>query len=324
MATAKTERNRGANNKYNAKPDKRAAGTARARLWEQNHPQACRERSQRMRDEKRGKGVYAQMLDAAFNPIDITVDKILLGSDCHFPFYDSELLDDAIDICKSQGIRKAAFAGDMWDCDSFSKFLNMTPPINGKVIITLKDGNELVVNKTIPMNILFEEEAEEVKKGMKILLNAFDELHICRGNHEKRWMDICGAKMGIKELFRHAIPSNMSEDKFFEKVHITGDDHMYFTSHEQRWLHCHPRNFRGLNLSVVRDLAMIHHCNVNGGHGHQFARGRDKSGRYEIVDGGGFFDKESLAYLRETSCHATVCSGFYILNDGYLEGFEGR
>ena len=244
----------------------------------------------------------AAELDERRNPIAVyNDDPVIVSSDYHLPFLDFSLFKELQKARKDHDIKTLFISGDFWDCDNYTKFVRMTP-----------------------LSKAFEDEVESVKFHLKILMQEFEQIYICRGNHEKRWIDMNAGKMGMKELFKLAIPGNYSEDYFNDHVHITMDDHMYLTHNDQRWLLCHPKNFRIINLSVVRDLAAKYHCNIIGAHGHQMCQGWDKSGWYRIADGGGMFDKDQLEYLRDTNCYPETKSGFYILTEGRLQAYEGK
>lgn len=246
------------------------------------------------------KGTYAASLEDMMCPINVEVDSAIVASDLHIPFIDRPLFNKLLDTADAQGIKTLFLSGDTWDCDNYSKFTKLA------------------------FLLCFPEEIDHVKSEMKILLDHFEKIYICRGNHEKRWIDVNGGKMGMKELFRLAIPSRYSEDAFDERVQITTDDHMYLYQDDEMWLLCHPQNFRITSLSVVKDLASRYMCNVIGGHGHQFAQGRDRSGRFRVCDGGGLFDKDALEYLRGTTCYPETRSGFYSLIDGKLTPCDGK
>jgi hypothetical protein len=206
-------------------------------------------------------------------------------------------MDMMIKMCQGAGIKDLAIGGDFWDCDNFSRFTHITP------MSTFKD------------------EQREVKAVLSTLLESFENIYICRGNHEKRWIDMSYGKLDMNELFALVIPDEFSKNEFSQRVHITNDAHMMIDCCEERWMLCHPRNFRITPLSVVRDLASKYLCNICGAHGHQFSQGRDRSGNFQVVDGGGIFDKHALEYLREISAYPDVRSGFYLLIDGRCEAY---
>lgn len=240
---------------------------------------------------------YLEELKERRNPLDIYTDAVALTCDYHVPFIDNDLMARLIDECEQLGVKKLAIGGDFWDCDNFSRFTHITP------MSTFKD------------------EQIAVKAVISRLLEHFDQIYICRGNHEKRWIDMSYGKLGMQELYALAIPDDMSKKEFGKRVHITDDAHMMIHFNDQKWMLCHPRNFRVTPLSVVRDLASKYLCNICGAHGHQFSQGRDRSGNFQVVDGGGIFDKNALEYLREISAYPDVRAGFYILNEGRCNAY---
>jgi predicted phosphodiesterase len=275
----------------NARPDRRQYISAKGNLYIRNHPGYPRSHAG---------GMYAQMLDEVRNPLRISSDNIAVTSDWHIPFCDDDLVKRLLNTNTEHGTRDLIIAGDFWDCDDYSRFTHLSPPA------------------------CFEEEIENVRHYLKRILRIFTNVYICRGNHEKRWIDLNAGKMGMKELYALARPSNMSEDAWGKRVHITTDDHIYFTQAGQLWLSCHPKSYRQINLSVARDLAAKHQCNVIVAHGHQWAQGLDRSGTFRILDGGGMFERAALSYQRDTSCHPMTRSGFYVLKDDRLILYEGK
>lgn len=143
---------------------------------------------------------------------------------------------------------------------------------------------------------------------LQILVDTFDRVYFCRGNHEKRWIDMNLGMVGMEELFYMT--------GITEGYEITLDDHMRLKSGKENWLLAHPRNFRQTPLSVARDLASKYRMNVVSAHGHQWTQGADRSGHYLCLDGGGMFDASELEYLRCTSCYPAVQGGYYIIAGG--------
>lgn len=296
-----------AKHRDNAKPDNLRKGQARGNKWYRDNPEVNRLRVALYRALKgnNGAGIYAQMIEEARDPITIESDNIALTGDYHAPFVDEKLLSKLFHVAQEHDTKDLIVAGDFWDCDNYSRFTNFV------------DGNTRISQT-------FNGEVEEVKKLLNRILNVFDRVYFCRGNHEKRWIDLNSGKMGMKQLFALARPSNLSEDAWNERVRITSDDHINLIQNGQLWLCCHPRNFRITPLSVARDLAAKHLCNTVIYHGHSFNQGRDRSGVFRVCDGGGMFERAALEYTRETSCHPMTRSGFFILKDNVLIPFEGE
>lgn len=209
------------------------------------------------------------------------------------------LLDWLLIIKEEYSVTDIAIPGDLWDCDNLSRYT--------KLVNTCS----------------FDEECQEVGDVLRLLVREFKNIYISRGNHEKRWMDVKGG-FSINALFNlTGVPATNPADGTV-LYNLTTDDHMHLVQGGEPWLIAHPKNYRQVPLSVVRDLAAIHGMHIFGAHGHQFAQGVDRSGRYQVIDGGGMFDKKALDYLRETTTHPETRSGFYLLQDNQAIPFTLR
>ena len=266
--------------------------SAKGNLYQKKNPTYARDQMRKIRAENgRNDGIYAQMIDDQRKPLDVVSDNILITSDFHIPFHNLSLLEKLFSVAVEYSVTDISIAGDFWDCDNVSTF---TPGV--------------------PMKPAFDQEINHVRNVLDLITAAFKGVYFCRGNHEKRWLNLNAGKLDIKKLF------GLTE--ITRGYQVTGDDHIYITQGDEKWLHCHPRNFRITPLSVVRDLSAKFGCHVVGGHGHQFGQGWDRSGRFKVADGGGLFDVHSLDYHRDTTCHPEVRSGFYLLQDNHLIAFE--
>lgn len=291
----------------NAKPERSALRSAQGNLHQKMHPEQAHE-NRRKREEKIGhpqQGYYAEMIETARDPITFESDNVVLACDFHIPFHDEDLIKEMFAAAKEHGCKVLAIDGDLLDCDNVSKFNS----------ITESEQED---------RITFKGECEEAKKMFKRLLQVFDDIYICQGNHEKRWSDLNAGKVGMKQLIALCRPSNMSEDAFNARVHVTLDDHMILNHNGEKWLLCHPRNFRITPLSVARDLAAKFMMNVHMAHGHGFNQGRDRSGKFICLDGGGLYERAALEYTRQTTCHPMTRSGFYVLKQGKVIPYEGK
>lgn len=283
----------------NARPDRAQLRSAQGTLYQQQHPEITKAQ-QKIRDGRRKQGIYAQMIDEQRNPIVIELDNVALAGDFHVPFTNESLIKRLFSAAEEHGTKDLIVGGDFWDCDNYSRFTHLTSTAS------------------------FKEEIEEVKKELKRLLAHFDRLWFCRGNHEKRWIDLNAGRMDMFELFKLAYPGDFDRDLEKGRINITMDDHIHLIHKGELWLICHPKNFRIIPLSVAQDLAAKNLCSVMTFHGHAFRQGRDRSGQFRVAEGGGMFDRAALDYTRETTCHPMTRSGFYILKDGALIPYEGE
>ena len=261
----------------------------KGQLWSKAHPGYAAERMRRRRE------LYGrepkEIIKETFNPLVFKSDLCGVISDLHIPFQNKNFVDVMYTTMKKYKVKDLAIVGDFWDCDNYTRF------------VRLSWGES------------FKEEINHVKDELNRIVHNFKNVWICRGNHEKRWIDGNNGMMGMKELFNCT--------GIIEGYEVTLDDHMILKSGDRIWLLCHPRNFRQTPLSVARDLATKYNMNVICAHGHGFASGWDKSGKYYCIDSGGLFDKEALEYLRNTTCYPETRNGFIIIKDGEPMLFYG-
>ena len=276
-----------------------------------NHPDRAAEYKRRYKEKK---GKFAERIINARAPLTFAAGDICLACDFHIPCQDDALVDYMIGVCKDYNIRKLAIDGDFLDCDNLSIFVSNT---------------ESSKNKTIT----WQGEKNEGRKMMTRLLEWFDEIFICAGNHENRIVALTGGKEGFLEIVHAIMPENITIADYRKRVRATIDDHMVL-NHEyidengnkqiQEWLLCHPKNFSILPLRVARALCAKFGKNIHMAHGHNLIRGRDISGEFICIEGGGLFDREALEYTCRTTTHPMMRSGFFILKNGEALQFEGK
>ena len=244
-------------------------------LWCKSHPGYDAERMRKNREKLKAAGLpndYAKLIDDVMNPLNIECDNAAIAGDWHSPFIDWDLFDVLQSECEEYGVKTLFVPGDFWDCDNFSIFTKQCHTAT------------------------FEAEVKNVAVMMDILADMFDKVYFCRGNHENRWMNRTNSSSNMEHLFNTTGNHNLNYE-------VTRDDHMYLFNGGEKWLLAHPKSFRQANLSVAKTLASKFLCNVISCHGHQWAQGRDVSGQFRVLDGGGMFDKRSLAYLRDTTTY---------------------
>jgi len=233
---------------------------------------------------------YIEKQNKAFNPITIEANRLVVSSDFHVPYLDEKLFDKLLAMPDETGIKNLAISGDLFDADSYSMFTPMGPVAS------------------------FTEECEAVRDVFALLLNSYNNIYVCRGNHEARIIKQNFGRFQMRELVEMCIPDEMSKVQFNRRVNVTNEDHLHANIAGHKWMFTHPRNFRIINLSVARDLAARYQCSQIVAHGHQAAMGWDRSGTFRLIDGGGLFDKNKLVYLRETTCYPETKNGFVIID----------
>ena len=295
----------------NARRNRSNQRSVQGNIYSANHPDRAAEYRKRYKEKK---GKVAEQIANARMPLTFTEGNIALGCDFHIPCQDDALVDYMINVCKDFNIKKLAIDGDFLSCDNLSIF-DSTTESNASVTITWKA------------------EKDAGRAMMTRLLEWFDEIYICAGNHENRIISLTGGKEGFFDIIQAMMPENITPIDYRKRVHATMDDHM-FLNHKyidehgneqiQEWMLCHPKNFSILPLRVARSLCAKFGKNIHMAHGHNLLKGRDISGKFICVEGGGLFDREALEYTCRTTTHPVMRSGFYILRNGEVLQFEGK
>ena len=280
-------------------------------IYERAHPDRAAEYKRRYKAKK---GKFAEQLIKAREPLVFEAGDIALACDFHIPCHDDALIDYMINICKDLNIKKLAIDGDYLDCDNLSIFTSVS------------ESNR-------DTSITWKAEKDEGRKVMTHLLDWFDEIFICAGNHENRIIALTGGKEGFKDIIRAMMPRNITIEDYERRVHVTIDDfmilhHKYFdecgNNQTQDWMLCHPKNFSILPLRVARALSAKFEKNIHMAHGHNLLKGRNVSGKFICLEGGGLFDREALEYTCKTTTHPVMRSGFFILKNGEPIQFDGK
>lgn len=238
---------------------------------------------------------WAKKLCDGFGPMTIRGNKpVLVCGDWHIPFFDRKLEIEMFKVAKEYDIKTILIPGDFWDCDNYKnseKFVNLT------YIET------------------FQDEKICVGKELDVLVEHFPHIYFCRGNHEKRWLKFNRGMVGIDELF--AITKRTG-------YKVTLDDYMVLYQNKSKWYISHPDNYSPVPLSVASKIADKFQCNTMVAHGHLMSQGYDRTGQFQIVDGGGMFDTDQIEYMRRTTTFPSTHSGFYVIMDGIAYPFPGK
>jgi len=237
----------------------------------------------------------ATRLKGEFGSLRISANDIVLTNDFHTPCQDRLLVERMYRAADEYGIKKLAVIGDFWDCDFYKN--------------TDKYTNLMWFEA-------FKDEKRMVAEQLTDLLVHFKEVYFCRGNHEMRWIKQNKGMVGMDELFA------ITKVKGNYKVSL--DDHIVLDQGDKTWLLIHPEKYNDKELTVSKNVCEKVQCNVVSGHGHQLARGFDKTGTYRVVDNGGMFDADQIEYLRRTTTFPSVMSGFNLLMDNYLIEYPGH
>lgn len=225
----------------------------------------------------------------------LTEGALAVTADYHFPLTNYDLLNRFLDDAHRHGIRHLAVAGDWWNQDAASRF----------------DSKQASAG--------MESELEAGNLAMKRVLELFDQVYFTWGNHDAR----IHKQLGYKVPFTTAMKMMFYDvpDKLLAKVQFSNLDHLkvqafeYADKGEDTWYICHPKTYSRRPLVTAMELAAVRGENIMCAHSHHHAYGWDRSGRYRLVEVGGFFDGSKVEYLQRTDVYPTWTNGYAFLSE---------
>jgi hypothetical protein len=154
--------------------------------------------------------------------------------------------------------------------------------------------------------LAFGEELDAAFISLQVFLQTFEEIYYITGNHERR--------------INHATDGNVNIGLFLEQMKgVTYSEYSHLTlwSGGEEWFICHPKNFSIVPLSVPTKIADVKHTHVLVGHNHRLSLGRDKSGKFYVVDGGHARNEAFTSYKAlNVTCHPAWNPGFVFIDKG--------
>ena len=210
-------------------------------------------------------------------------DYCIVG-DVHAPSTNVDFATLALDVAKSEGVTDLVIAGDLFNMDYFSRY------------------SSFVEHPT------WKQELKAVKKLLKFYTEYFENIYIIMGNHDRRFQKYMCGTLGHDDLL-----TLLNQPK---KVKLSNFGHCIIKSSSggADWRITHPVNYSINQLVVADQLAQKFHQNIMSFHEHHLAKGWDRYGNYVIVNGGGLFDVNSIAYTQlDDSKSAAMKNGFVML-----------
>lgn len=215
-------------------------------------------------------------------------DWIAIG-DVHLPTTNYLFASMMLDVARHLGIKNLLIAGDLLNMDAFSKFDHLVPPPG------------------------FEAEVTPAIDFIAECSGWFDQMKMILGNHEHRLLKTTRGNFKA-EWFGNIL------DAANGKLEVSPYSHVELTSGGEHWRLTHQRNYSRMNGRVANDLAQKYQCNIVTFHQHHVTKRRDTWNRYTLIDGGGLFDYEKMAYVMLTdSTSAVMANGFVVIQDGVGE-----
>lgn len=190
-----------------------------------------------------------------------------LTADWHSPITSMKWLTRLLKVSHKLKIRDVAIVGDLMDNHHLSKYLS-------------KDHS-----------YSWDDELDLTLQLITRLLEEFDDVWWCYGNHEDRVPAAMKGCDPLTTMVKH-IASTLPG-----KMHMSHQAAMYLG---EDWLLVHPKMFSRDGAKTAVDIAAIQHKNVATGHGHHFGMKMDISGKYVGLDLGGLFEADKTSYLFDT------------------------
>jgi 3',5'-cyclic AMP phosphodiesterase CpdA len=186
--------------------------------------------------------------------------------------------------------RRLIIAGDFYNMDAWSKY---------KKIIKLPS---------------WEQEKESARNLLTLYAQAFDEMFMISGNHERRLLETLDGEFDINDVLAASLPSG--------KVKATVMDRCTVHTSQGKYTVLHGDNYAKKALNNADEWAQKFQSHIISHHEHHAAIGMDRFDRYWIINNGGLFDQKKMAYVQlKTNTCANMSQGFTMIKDGYPHFF---
>ena len=182
--------------------------------------------------------------------------------------------------------RKLIIAGDFWNMDAFSSY-----------------------DKIIQLPSL-KDEMNAARNLLAIWANTFDEMYLICGNHERRRLAHMQGEEGIQDIIQTVIPNGKIWASVLDRCEVTTKAGIVNV--------LHGGAYRKSPLNMADELAQKYQSHIISHHEHHCAFGVDRYDRYYIVNNGGLFDVNKMAYVQLLSTpRSGMSQGFTMVKDDF-------
>ncbi len=221
-----------------------------------------------------------------FTGYPIVEGNCIVTGDYQLPTTDWKLAELVLDVAKATGVKTLLIVGDWVNCDVLSSYDQIIPPI--------------------PLSV-------EIQASVRLArryASWFDTMILALGNHEHRMVRLMKGDIGNSALGRLLGATD-------GKLRITPYSHIEIHSGGQVWRATHQAAYSKIKGRVGDTLAQKFQCHVITHHQHHVAKMMDSFGRYVVIDNGGIFDADKMAYvrLRDTTLPEPT-KGFTVILNG--------
>jgi hypothetical protein len=189
------------------------------------------------------------------------------------------------------GSKRLMISGDLLNADAWSDYPTIVPlPSFGK-------------------------ELRAARYFFDMYLEVFDEIWVTQGNHDRRVQKNSKNAISPEDLMRM-----ISHDP---RIKVSQWGHAVIDTPTGEWRATHGSEFSVNTLVVADQLAQKYKQHIISHHQHHCSIGWDRYKRHVIIDNGGLFDEDSLAYvLLDDNKRPRMANGFTALVNGtpYLFG----
>ena len=217
-------------------------------------------------------------------PLRLVGDYMVVG-DIHVPTTLYDFFRLMIQVAKKYDIRKIISAGDFYNMDFVSKYQFAVQPITWA---QEREAGRVLINE---------------------LTDAFDEVILLMGNHDRRMQKFTNGAFEDSDIFG-LLSTN-------EKIITSNFGYCFVQSGGQDWMITHGSNYSVNQLSVADQLAQKNRMNIISHHEHHLAKGWDRYKHHVIINNGGLFDASQMAYTQlDSNKMPNMANGFTMLRNG--------
>lgn len=222
------------------------------------------------------------------SPWELTGDAVVVG-DVHVPATDIEFAMFPAKIAEKHlksGSRKLIVAGDLFSFDSISSYAKL------------------------PGQAMLKQELAAAKELILTWRKVFDEIFILMGNHDVRIIRTMAGEIDAEELLQLVSKDTNVRWSNFGYTTLTSADIPYRITHST--------NYSCNQLTIADTLAQKFHSNIISHHEHHLALGYDRYKRFLVINNGGLFDQQKMAYTQmQDNTMPNMIPGFTMVRNGY-------
>ena len=212
----------------------------------------------------------------------------VIAGDVHVNTVNTEFMRRPLQIAEEylDKPRRFMLAGDFLNADSFSGYESVYP--------TPSFGKELAAARAF----------------LDMYLKVFDEVWIFVGNHDLRVTRRTNTAIMPEDLMKM-----ISHDP---RIKVSHFGHAVVDTPRGEYRISHGSEYSIQQLNIADQMAQKYAQNIILWHEHHSSIGLDRFKRHVIVNGGGLFDSNSMAYTQiEDNKKARMANGFVLLRGGY-------